>query len=90
MTVVSHTAPPSASTLDMAGCSPHLLTWPVCVLIQGVNQGQGWHGNEQHNRGGDDSPDDLQRGVVGQLLGLHLVAVVELGADLCNKESGHK
>ncbi len=47
------------------------------MLVQGVDERQRRHGDGQHNDGGNDGPDDLQGGVVGQLLRLDLLAVVE-------------
>lgn len=54
------------------------------MLIHGVDERERGHSDEEHNDGGDDCPDDLQRGVVGQLLRLQLLAVVELGGNLHN------
>lgn len=61
---------------------PIVHTWALCVLVQGVNQGEGWHCNHEDDGSGDDGPDDLHGGVVSQLLRLQHAAVVELGQDL--------
>mmetsp|Transcript_773 Transcript_773/g.1949 ORF Transcript_773/g.1949 Transcript_773/m.1949 type:complete len:245 (-) Transcript_773:498-1232(-) len=67
----------------------HCQTWAVSVLIQGVDEREGGHGNGQHNQRGDDGPDHLQRRVVCELLWLQLLGVVELGSQLSQQVDDH-
>lgn len=59
------------------------LTWAVDGLVHGVDEGEGRDADHEHNQGGEDGPDHLQGGVVGDLLGDRAsLGVVELGDNL--------
>ena len=47
---------------------PSIPTWLVGVLVHGVDEGERGDADEEDDDGGEEGPDDFQRGVVGQLL----------------------
>jgi hypothetical protein len=61
-------------------------TWLVVVLVHGVDECERGDSNGQDHKCGEDGPDDLHGGVVGQLLGEGAgMGVVELGRKLRGK-----